>query len=66
MSHRLKIDFRDENFKIHHLVDIYQVYTNYTPEAKNGSAAGVTIKFFRIIMVMLHIKLKGMKHTVAC
>ena len=25
----------------HHLMDLYQVYLNYTPEAKNGSAAGI-------------------------
>ena len=57
-SHRLKIDFQDEKLKIffsettrprtlvfgmmHHLVDLYQVYSNYPPGAKNGPAPGVT------------------------
>ena len=55
-SHRLKIDFQDENFQIffsettmpralifsmwHYLVDLYQVCSNYPPGAKNGSAPG--------------------------
>ena len=25
----------------HHLLDLYQVYSNYTPGAKNGPAPGV-------------------------
>ena len=57
-SHRLKIDFQDENLKIfssettrprallfgmyHHLVDLYQNCSNYSPGAKNGPAPGVT------------------------
>ena len=53
MSQRLKIDFRDENYENflseralifgmqHHLVDLYQVCSNYAPGAKNGPATGV-------------------------
>ena len=57
-SHRQKIDFQDENLKIllsettrpsalifgmkHHLVDLYQVCSNYAPGAKNRPAPGVT------------------------
>ena len=56
-SLRLKIDFLDKNLKnllvcnhksfdisyvVYHLVDLYQVCSNYAPGAKNGPAPGVT------------------------
>ena len=61
-SHWLKIDFRDENFYnfivlnhkalifgiLHHLFDLYQVCSNFTPGTKSGPAQGVT-GFHRLI-----------------
>ena len=63
-SHRLKIYFEMKTTKIflsettrpravifgmkHHLVDLYQVCTNYAPGAKNGSAPGGYMFFIGI------------------
>ena len=31
----------------YHLVDLYQVCSNYAPEAKNGPASGVTFAYIK-------------------
>ena len=35
--------------KLHHLVDFYQICSNYTPVTKNGPALGVT--YFTLVYI---------------